>query len=224
MWVNYLCYVAGCVTKFNNMAYIFLDESGDLGFDSQKKSSKYFVVTFLFVENKGPIEKVMKKAARNLSKKELKRYIGVLHACKEKPKTITKVLGVLNEKDISVLSIYLNKRKVYTKLKDEKHVLYNYISNILLDRLLTKRLVPLDSKIHLVASRRETNKFLNENFKSYLKHQVKNNHQLDINIEVKVPSGEKCLQAVDFICWAIYQTTVTNSLTDDVVLHEQQLA
>ena len=31
------------------MTYIFLDESGDLGFNfRKKKTSKYFIVTFLF--------------------------------------------------------------------------------------------------------------------------------------------------------------------------------
>jgi hypothetical protein len=187
------------------MAYIFLDESGDLGFNPEKNSSKYFVVTFLFVDNKNPVEKVIKKIARNLSKRELKRHVGVLHACKEKPKTIVKTLSLLGEKDISVLSIYLNKSKVYTKLKDEKHVLYNYVSNILLDRIFTKKLIPLDSSITLVASRRETNRFLNDNFKTYFKEQVRNNHKLDIHVEIKTPESEKGLQAVDFICWAIYK-------------------
>jgi hypothetical protein len=38
------------------MAYIFLDESGDLGFNfKKKKTSKIFVVTCLFTENKKPI-------------------------------------------------------------------------------------------------------------------------------------------------------------------------
>lgn len=187
------------------MAYIFLDESGDLGFNPEKKSSKYFVVTFMFVENKKPVEKVIKKVAGNMSRKELKRHVGVLHACKEKPKTITKVLGLLNEKSIFILSIYLNKRKVYTKLHDEKHVLYNYVTNILLDRILTKRLIPTKESIKLIASRRETNKFLNDNFRGYLQEKVRNNHKLDMEIIIKPPSGEKCLQAVDFICWAIYQ-------------------
>lgn len=187
------------------MSYIFFDESGDLGFNPKKKSSKYFVIAFMFVENKGPVEKVIKKAARSLSKKELKKHVGVLHACKEKPKTRTKVLKTLGEKKISVISIYLNKKKVYTKLQDEKHVLYNYVTNILLDRIFTKNIIPKNSPIRLIASRRETNKFLNHNFKGYLKRQVKSNHKLDIQIEIKPPSSEKCLQAVDFICWAIYQ-------------------
>ena len=187
------------------MSYIFLDESGDLGFNPGKKSSKFFVVTFMFVENKNPVEKVVKKIARNLSRKELKKHIGVMHACKEKPKTKMKLLAMLNEKDISVLSIYLNKQKVYTKLQNEKHILYNYVANILLDRLFTKKLISLDGKITLVASRRETNRFLNDNFKNYLKDQVFVNHKIDIHVEIKPPESEKCLQAVDFICWTIYQ-------------------
>lgn len=42
------------------MAYIFLDESGDLGFDFiKKKTSKFFIVTCLFTESKTPIEKIV---------------------------------------------------------------------------------------------------------------------------------------------------------------------
>lgn len=40
------------------------------------------------------------------------------------------------------MTILLNKRKVYTRLQDEKVVLYNYVTNILLDRIFTKRLLP----------------------------------------------------------------------------------
>jgi len=29
--------------------------------------------------------------------------------------------------DSPIMAIYLNKKKVYTKLQDEKHVLYNYV-------------------------------------------------------------------------------------------------
>ena len=63
------------------------------------------------------------------------------------------------------MTIYLNKLKVYTRLQDEKQILYNYVTNILLDRIITKKLVDKTKRIHLIASRRETNKFLNENFK-----------------------------------------------------------
>ena len=44
------------------MAYIFLDESEDLGFDfSKKNTSKVFIITCLFTQDKKPIEKIVKK-------------------------------------------------------------------------------------------------------------------------------------------------------------------
>jgi hypothetical protein len=188
------------------MSYIFLDESGDLGFDfTKKKTSKFFVITFLFVSNKSPVERIIKKVFSNFTKKEIKNHHGVLHCFKERPKTRQIVLNALKEKDISIITIYLNKKKVYTKLQDEKHVLYNYVTNILIDRVCTKKLIPTDQPIKLIASRRETNKFLNQNFCNYITSQVQNNHKLDIKVEIKPPHEEKGLQAVDFICWSIFR-------------------
>lgn len=188
------------------MSYIFLDESGDLGFNFKKaKTSKFFIITFLFIRNKNPLEKIIKKIFHGFTKKELRHHTNILHGHKETPKTRLKILKLLALEDISILSIYLNKKKVYTKLQDEKHVLYNYVTNILLDRVCTKKLVPLDQPIYLIASRRETNKFLNQNFKNYLENQVQNNHKLKLSIDIKSPSQEKALQVVDMACWAIFR-------------------
>ena len=188
------------------MAYIFLDESGDLGFDfSKKKTSKFFVISCLFLEEKGPVEKIVKKIFSGFTKKEVKIHSGTLHAYKEKPFIRQKVLGTLSGKKVAVISIYLNKLKVYTRLHDEKHVLYNYVTNILLDRICTKKIIPKNSPIKLIASRRETNKFLNQNFCNYLNSQVSGNHKLKIAIEIKTPQEEKCLQIVDFVCWSLFR-------------------
>ena len=188
------------------MAYIFLDESGDLGFNfKKKKTSKFFIVTFLFIEgSKGPIEKIVKKTHSELAKK-LKRRVGVLHAVNEKPITRQRMLKRLAEKDCSVIAIYLNKHKVFTRLQDEKQVLYNYVTNILLDRIFTKKIVSPEKPIELIASRRETNKFLNENFRNYLSRQIKNNHKGNLKISIKTPAEEKCLQAVDFLSWSFFR-------------------
>lgn len=103
------------------------------------------------------------------------------------------------------MAIYLNKAKVYTKLQNEKAVLYNYVTNILLDRICTKKLIDINSKIILIASRKETNKFLNQNFKDYLGNAVKNYHKIDLEIDIRTPFEEKSLQAVDFASWAIFR-------------------
>ncbi|MCA9407428.1 MAG: DUF3800 domain-containing protein [Candidatus Omnitrophica bacterium] len=45
------------------MVHLFLDESGDLGFDfTKKKTSRVFVITCLFTEHKRGIEKIVKKS------------------------------------------------------------------------------------------------------------------------------------------------------------------
>jgi hypothetical protein len=73
------------------MSYIFLDESGDLGFDfSKTKTTNYLVITFLFADNKRPIEKVVKTIHRGLRKK-YKMRDGMIHACKEEPVTCSRV-------------------------------------------------------------------------------------------------------------------------------------
>ncbi|OGM15913.1 hypothetical protein A2V56_04825 [Candidatus Woesebacteria bacterium RBG_19FT_COMBO_42_9] len=187
------------------MAYIFLDESGDLGFNPKKKSSKYFVVTVLTTSDKKPIEKLVKKVHSKLRKKIRKLSGGILHAYKEKPSTKKRILSGLAGIDCLIMAIYLNKSKVYTKLKEEKHILYNYVANILLDRIMRKRFTFSRSKIFLIASKRETNKFLNENFKNYLKNQVSNRHKVDMAVEIKTPAQERSLQAVDFVSWSIFR-------------------
>lgn len=187
------------------MSYIFLDESGDLGFDFTKvRTSQYFVITLLFAKKKRPLEKVIRVAHKGLRKKYRMRS-DVLHAFHEEPATCTRVIKKLAEKDCSIMTIYLNKKKVYTHFQDEKQVLYNYVVNILLDRIMTRRLIPVDGPIELVASRRETNKFFNENFRQYLERQILDHHQLNLTVKIKTPSEEKVLQAVDFASWAIFR-------------------
>lgn len=63
-----------------------------------------------------------------------------------------------------IMAIYLKKSKVYSHLHNQKHILYNYIVNILLDRIITKHFFLKQNKIDFIASRRETNKIINENF------------------------------------------------------------
>ncbi|MEK7168963.1 MAG: DUF3800 domain-containing protein [Patescibacteria group bacterium] len=187
------------------MSYIFIDESGDLGFDKEKYNSKYFIITALFIPEKKPLEKIVKKVYSTLRKKIKAIGGGVLHSVKEKPATRKRLLKLLLKLELSIMVICLDKSKVYTDLQNEKHILYNYITNILINRIFTKKLIDKDKNITLIASKRETNKYLNLNFRDYLKSVIKNNHKLDIDVLIKTPSEEKSLQVVDFVSWAIFR-------------------
>ena len=175
-----------------------MDESGDLGFDFNKRgTSSYFLITFLFSRNRRSIDKCVKKVHGGLRKK-YKKKIGVLHAYVEEPVTRRRLLTLLSGRDCRIMTILLNKKKVCTNLQDEKAVLYNYVTNILLDRIFTKNLVQSDHSIEIVASRKETSKFLNLNFKSYLQSQITKNHNAKVAISIRTPAQQKALQAVDF--------------------------
>ena len=120
------------------MSFIFVDESGNLGFDFKKKrTTSYFLITFLFCENHRAIEKCVIKVHGALRKKY--RKVGLLHAHKEEPVTRKRLLTHLAQKECSIMTILLNKKKVYTRLQDEKAVLYNYVTNILLDQYFPKK-------------------------------------------------------------------------------------
>ena len=188
------------------MLYLFLDESGDLGFDfKKKKTSKFFIVTFLATHNQRPIEKIVRKTYLELRKK-FKRQGGVLHAFREKSVTRERLLKRLCMKECSIMTIYVDKARVYTRLSEEQSVLYNYITNILLDRIMSKKLISKENdKVLVIASLKDTNKFLNENFSNYLRQKTQQNHSLDIEVEIKTPHQEKALQAVDFASWAIFR-------------------
>ena len=117
--------------------------------------------------------------------------------------------------------VYLDKQRVLAKLQDEKVILYNYIANILLDRVYTKRFISPDGPIELIASRRETNRFLNENFKDYLRNTFRYKHKGITRISIKTPEEEKGLQVVDFVSWAIFRKYEKGDKSYYDIIHEQ---
>jgi len=184
------------------MAYIFLDESGDLGFGP--KSSKWFLFTIVLTNNHRRIEKIIKKVRLGLKKKYKK--VGELHAYHSLPATKVKMLKLLSEnKDLKILCVILNKKKVYVDLQNQKNHLYNYTANILLDRLHNSKLINIEEPIDLYIDQKDTNKFIRENFEKYLKDNFAKRGSKKVKIKIKPSHSEKCLQAVDFISWAIFR-------------------
>ena len=207
------------------MAYIFMDESWDLWFD-KKWSSKYFVVTFLFQNDEKTSDSIIKKLFHRLKGKKVKIRSWVFHCCKESENNIKKALTLIKDKKLACMALILNKEKVYTRLQNEKHILYNWVVNLLIDVLITKNILPQEEKIFFIASRRETNKTLNENFLSYLKSQ--NKDKLDIEFVIKTAYQEKGLQVVDVLSYAVYQkyehgNDELYSMIENLIIEEKNL-
>lgn len=184
------------------MAYIFLDESGDLGFS--ERSSRWFIFTIALVDNHRRLEKVIKKVRNSLKKKH--KNVGELHAYHADAVTRRRVLnGLAAIGDLKVFCVVLNKEKVYTDLQNQKNHLYNYTANILLDRLHTKKIIPLDEPIYLCIDRKDTNKYIRENFEKYLSKSLQGKRNGIVDIRLRASHEVKALQAVDFLSWAIFR-------------------
>jgi len=185
---------------------VYLDESGDLGFDLDKPgTSRSFLVTIIVCEDPDRMDKLVTKVFRGFSKTQVKHHHGVLHAYTEDPPTRRKLLGWLAQEPVSILVIHLDKTRVYTKMSEEKHLLYNYVVNILLGRLADHHLVRPGEPVRVVASQRETSPFLNANFAAYLTSNAVDEHGIDLVVEIKPASAEKGLQVVDCVSWGLYR-------------------
>ncbi len=184
------------------MTYIFLDESGDLGFS--ERSSRWFILTMLFTNHHRKVEKCVKKIHSNLRKKYKK--VSELHAYHANEATRKRLLNYLAQvDDLKILTIILNKDKVYTDLKQQKALLYNYTANILLDRLHNKNILIPNKKISLCIDQRETNTFLKQNLENYLHKSLSKKSTNNFEIQLKASHTDKCLQATDFVSWAIFR-------------------
>lgn len=180
--------------------YIFLDESGDLGFS--KKSSKWFILTIVLTNNHRKIEKCIKKIHKGLRKKYKK--VGELHAYHSHDTTRKKLLKLLSElEDLNIFCVVIKKEDIYIDFQNQKNYLYNYTANILLQRIYNKKLFN-DDKVLIYIDQRETNRFLKKNFEDYLNKSLSKWNK-KIEIKIKPSHTEKCLQAVDFISWSIFR-------------------
>jgi len=185
------------------MAYIFLDESGDLGF--KPTSSKWFIFTIVLTNNHRRIEKVVRKVKESIEKKR-RRGVYELHAYNSPIRVKQKMFQLLSqEKDLKILCIILNKKKVHIDFKNQKNYLYNYTANVLLEELHSKKIIDTDEPINLYIDQKDTNKVIRNNFEKYLQDNFAKRGKNSVVIKIKPSHSERCLQAVDFVSWAIFR-------------------
>ena len=192
------------------MWYLYLDESGDLGFDFvNKKPSKFFTVTILALSthdaNRKLIKSVKKTLARKLNPKgKRKRIVGELKGTG----TTLEIKKYLHEqsKDIKfgIYSITLNKRRVYEQLTKSKERVYNFIARKVLDRIPFKKAdhIRIELILDKCKGKPEIEEF-NKYIKSQLGARIEPNTPLDIYH--RRSHDDYGLQACDMFCWGIFQ-------------------
>lgn len=193
------------------MWHLYLDESGDLGFDFiSKKPSKYFTVTILALssyEADRQLSRAVKKVLRRKlnPKKKRKRIVQELKATNTTLNIKKYFFQQLSPIKFGLFSITINKRKVVQSLMSEKERVYNYITRLVLDKIPFEK--NHGEKIELVIDKCKGKPEIQE-FNNYIRRQLQSrinpNTPLFINHLDSIQSLG--LQACDMFCWGIFQT------------------
>ena len=191
------------------MAYIFMDESGDLGFDKTKNNSHFFLVTFLLTDQEKEVEVIMKHVYQRMAGKKIKRK-DYFHSNKELKSSVKRALDLASRRNIFALAVILDKSLLSWKEKQDSHALYNRLVRFLLAQCEKRGYVNGKFPLYFIASRKETNKKLNHKFIEYIQESVSD--LIDINVQIIPAWTSKWLELVDAISFSLYQKYEMNNL------------
>jgi hypothetical protein len=184
------------------VTHCLFDESGDLGFDFSKEgTSKHLIITLMIAEDKRPVSALVKKVFKTLPPARKHKSGGELHARYEKEITVKRLLSALATKDIKIASMRLDKRKLL--ISGNPNELYTSVVISLINRLYSDGHISDNDSISLIASRRNTSKYLNERFSESVVNRATG--KFNFKVSIVKPYDDKCLQAVDFVSWAFWQ-------------------
>lgn len=182
--------------------WVFLDESGTLSFGT--RSSKCFVVACAVTKDVRGVERVARKAFRGFLKKERKKRKGaILHANDETKQTRMRLFKLFAaHKQSRASALIVEKEKVPERLRGEVHFFYNHCVEQLLGAVIEKHKC---TDITLIASRRETKKYLKQMFSEHIQRGIQKRHGVVVRVEIIPPFVDRSLQVADFIAWAVFQ-------------------
>lgn len=188
--------------------YIFLDESGDLGFNFEKGSSTHFVITLLICKNREAALSIKAAVKHTLKRKCYRKKTPLLIKELKSTQTLLSTKkyfldNLCKQKNQSwcLYSIILNKKDLFDKIKKvpDKNRLYNLLSKIILQQVDFS--FHQNGYVYLVADSSK-GKEQRAVFNQYLKTNIEQALNLEINlrIEHKKSHDSAGLQAVDLFC------------------------
>ncbi|MEA3281224.1 MAG: DUF3800 domain-containing protein [Euryarchaeota archaeon] len=112
-------------------------------------------------------------------------------------------MNIISSKNVKLGYVHVEKGQVYPKLQEKRNEFYAYMCRILLDKFLIES---PDPKIDLIVDRQFAKKH-RANFDNYLDWKITEllDGLKELNITHRDSHQDSCLQAVDFVCGAIYR-------------------
>lgn len=188
---------------------IFLDESGDLGFDFSKSGvSRLFSITLLVCDDEQTRQQIQKAVRRTLKNKvNHKRKRTLVQELKGSSTSLEVkryFLERLPQTGWSILAITLTKENVYETLRTSvgKKKLYNFLTKELLKHLPKSDVSPV--RVNLTVDRCKDGED-RKDFNTYIRASLETAFSLETAVHISHEDSCKnpMLQAVDLFCWGI---------------------
>ena len=186
--------------------YVYLDESGDLGFG--QGSTKYFTIAFVIVKDPVPFRRCVKAV-------KIKHHIP--REVELKGNTTREVvkkdlLSRFLELDMEVHAITVKKENVEPKLRKDTNILYNYMVGLsLVERILWE---PAGAKVVINVDRRIISITSGFSFNQYLSYKIwYERERRDIDLEIHHLDSHQAyaIQGIDVICNSIFRKYNSNN-------------
>jgi hypothetical protein len=189
--------------------FIYLDESGDLGFDFSKvKTTRKFVITALVCFSPAA-ERDFEKAMRRTLKKKVNRTKNKSRWVAELKGTGTSLpvkryfLHQIRCHDWAVYALVLNKPRVDEPLRTRagKKKLYNFLARFLIEKLPVRQAT---TNVRLIIDRSKNVREIDD-FNQYVENHLQAILPLNTGLTIEhLTSHERAgLQAVDLFCWGV---------------------
>lgn len=191
------------------MWHIYLDESGDLGFDfKEKQPSKFLTIAILATSQRETVQRIGWAVSRTLRKKVNKKKF---HRNELKGTETTIAIKrhffeQIAECEFGIYAVTLNKQSIHSELRANqltKSRLYNYLARLVLEKLpLELAQEPVTLVIDKSKGRREI-----ADFNNYISSQLK--ARLHPKVPLSIYHHNSCddrgLSAVDLFCWGVFR-------------------
>jgi len=180
--------------------FVFIDESGDIG--TSEGSSNHFIMCALATQNQKEIKRALKKIRKGVLGSTLKKIPELKWS--ESPKKVKlAILKELAKLDNNLWYVCLCKREIKTQKGGEP--IYDNTINNLIELISNIKARKIEIVIDRFIPRSKQHKF-NDKLISNCVAEREKLGMVETEITIKHSTGQEnpCLQAVDFVCGAIY--------------------
>ena len=184
-----------------NKTFIYLDESGDLGFN--KGSSKYFIISFIALDTKTNL--TLKRKIKEVKKRYRIRKDIEIKGNSSNHSLRTDILKEICSLPIEIYSIITKKQGINKSLREDTNIFYNYMVNLILVPYIEQS---KNSNFCLIADLRINKVSKGMRFGDYLKYKIfceNSLYNVKIDIEYLDSFSSYGLQAVDFVAYSFFK-------------------